>query len=278
MDSAVVRSGIVLSDQYHPKKWSQITGTVSLRHARVGQILDSPEVWKSGADGEVPVALDGCTYDALGNHRDSHDVNFRKRWLASGERADPSFFAPQPYTQLATVMKAAGHERQAKEILIEREDQRLRRLSDELRWWERGWQHAIKHALAFGYQPWRMLLALVLLQIIGTCIFWAGFHQQKFAPAVPFIYNSWTTTDDGIEVQRFEAPYYDLTTTRLEEYPGFASFIYSLDTLVPIINLHQETYWMPQGWARIYLWFHIPLGWAATTLFVVSFTGVVRRD
>ena len=86
--------------------------------------------------------------------------------------------------------------------------------------------------------------------------------------------------------------------------------MYSVDTFVPIINFHQQTYWLPNGnkggnttlpivsldfqtgnplpefnisqaktgsLLRWYLWFHIVSGWFLTSLWVAGFTGLVRR-
>ena len=65
--------------------------------------------------------------------------------------------------------------------------------------------------------------------------------------------------------------------------------MYSVDTFVPLIDLHQSKYWLPNakrgnkllglhigGLLRLYLWIHIVMGWALTTLLVVGLTGLVR--
>ena len=74
------------------------------------------------------------------------------------------------------------------------------------------------------------------------------------------------------------------------DYPPFAAKAYSLDTMVPIVNLHMESYWEPSltqvnAWSRKwavavwwYLRLHIALGWALTTLAVLRFAGLVRQD
>jgi hypothetical protein len=79
-------------------------------------------------------------------------------------------------------------------------------------------------------------------------------------------------------------------------YPKFQAFVYSLDCFLPIIDLRQKGYWVPNanrgseivmtpidlrvrwgGLLRFYLWFHTLVGWAFTTLCVAGFTGLVRR-
>ena len=74
------------------------------------------------------------------------------------------------------------------------------------------------------------------------------------------------------------------------DYPPFSAIAYSLDTMLPIVNFHMESYWEPsrtqekpwtREWAIIVWWylrFHIALGWALTTLAVLGFAGLVRQD
>ena len=77
-----------------------------------------------------------------------------------------------------------------------------------------------------------------------------------------------------------------LAMSRLEHawvesaYPRFNPWTYSLDTFLPIVDLHHESYWTPkEGWRRwFYQPFHILMGWVVVTLFVVSFTGLMRRS
>jgi hypothetical protein len=71
------------------------------------------------------------------------------------------------------------------------------------------------------------------------------------------------------------------------------ALIYSLDTFLPIVNLHQEENWHPNDSAtcvigekqlpcgfilRGYLWLQIMMGWLLTTLGVAAVTGLVRKD
>jgi hypothetical protein len=59
---------------------------------------------------------------------------------------------------------------------------------------------------------------------------------------------------------------------------------YSVDWIVPIVNLHRSEYWQldankPSGrWASTWLYTATFLGWAATTLLVGAFAGLARKD
>ena len=79
------------------------------------------------------------------------------------------------------------------------------------------------------------------------------------------------------------------------EYPAFQFIIYSIDTFVPVVNLHQSKYWLPNAnkgkmlcetrWFKIhsgglflfYLWLHTIAGWVLSTLFVAGLTGLVPK-
>ncbi len=68
-------------------------------------------------------------------------------------------------------------------------------------------------------------------------------------------------------------------------YPRFNAIAYSLDTLLPVVNVEMQEYWIPDEtkephglFARIYLWLHIGVGWALSLLAVAGFTGLVKSD
>ncbi|MDF1870777.1 MAG: hypothetical protein P1U30_10330 [Phycisphaerales bacterium] len=66
----------------------------------------------------------------------------------------------------------------------------------------------------------------------------------------------------------------------VKEYPAFRPLAYSADAFLPLVNLHQESYWTPKdSWVKsFYLPFHILAGWVVTTLAAVSVTGLVRHE
>jgi hypothetical protein len=184
-------------------------------------------------------------------------------------------------------MHDAGDERQARAILIEREDQRLRRLTEsgEMGWKERWWQLFIKDTLGFGYQPWKMLGWLAVVWLLGAGLFSLAYNfgdRQTWlgtvTPSVPLVYMESLRNPDADHAADFKAFTNQAAESRLPDYPRFRSIVFSLDALVPLVNLHQENHWTPHGLVRWYMVFHIIAGWVGTTLFVAGFTGIVRRD
>lgn len=67
-------------------------------------------------------------------------------------------------------------------------------------------------------------------------------------------------------------------------YPCFYPAGYAIDTVIPIINVHQATYWGPDGHATwghalvVFTWVGAGLGWALATLAVAGYTGLVRNS
>jgi hypothetical protein len=63
-------------------------------------------------------------------------------------------------------------------------------------------------------------------------------------------------------------------------YPCF----YTVDEVIPIINVHQADYWgadghAPWGWAWVSLtWAATAAGWALATLLAAGYTGLVRQN
>ena len=62
-------------------------------------------------------------------------------------------------------------------------------------------------------------------------------------------------------------------------YPTFNAALYSLDTLVPVVDLEVQDYWVPDERvspaARTYLWVHIATGWFLALLAVAGFSGLI---
>ena len=82
-----------------------------------------------------------------------------------------------------------------------------------------------------------------------------------------------------------------------QDYPSFNAVFYSLDIFVPLINLHQVDYWLPNAnrWCDsligattvgpipgglllyTYLLTHKAIGWLLSTLLVAGLAGAIRN-
>lgn len=60
--------------------------------------------------------------------------------------------------------------------------------------------------------------------------------------------------------------------------PAFHPPAYTLDVLLPILNLGQQDAWQPQGAALGWSWVLIGAGWVLTTAVVAGLTSILKRD
>src|SRR5713101_1946446 len=63
-----------------------------------------------------------------------------------------------------------------------------------------------------------------------------------------------------------------------KEQPDFQPVLYTLDLLVPVINIHQRDAWTAHGLAAWLVLAFTLTGWLLTTAFVLSVTGFLKRD
>ncbi len=70
-----------------------------------------------------------------------------------------------------------------------------------------------------------------------------------------------------------------------QRYPRFHAGVYSADTLLPVVALEMQEFWIPDEqagpWgtgARGFLWIQILAGWALSLLAVAGFSGLIKSD
>jgi hypothetical protein len=186
------------------------------------------------------LALRGFVYDSL-YERSQISVAARLRWLDR----DPAGYAPQPYEQLAAVYRRVGRDDDARKVAIAKQ----RRRRKTLNWPGKLWNGLLRWTVGYGYRTWQAGVWLLGLLAVGATVFaWAYPGEMALAkkPGDPL--------------------------------PAFQPWIYSLDVLLPVVNLHQEEFWIPQGVARWWAWFSILAGWLLTTVVVAALSGLLRKD
>ena len=242
--------------------------TLDLRSARIGVLMEDLDSWPESGR----LLLNGLVYDEIGDGAPT-DAKSRIDWLCR----QPSF-QPQPYEQLAEVLRKSGHDNDAKQILIAKNKDRARLA--QLTWSEKCWYHFFGKLIGYGYRPWRAFWFILGFVALGWGLFGIGFRADVMTPTKEGAYVSVAGSE------RWKAS---------EDYPKFNALVYSLDVFVPLIDLHQGKYWLPNanqdgvlrisekfslpisgGVLRGYLWFHIIVGWVLTTLLVVGLTGLIR--
>jgi hypothetical protein len=198
------------------------------------------------------------------------------RWQYKNDFSEE--FSPQPYNQLAATLKKGGFEKYATEILIAKQEDK--RHYGKLNWLSKWWSQLLGITIAHGYKPERAILWSLIPFFAGGIFFYVGYQQGAMCPS-----------DLGSFAQN-ECPNPKISTNNIsKDYPAFNAGLYSLDVFLPIIDLHQQNYWLPTAnrgneiffnlkWGnflRYYFWAHIIMGWVLTSLWVAGFTGLVRR-
>ena len=231
---------------------------LNLEHARLGGIEDDEGSWPQRGR----LRIDGLEYEGFAGDRTPTDARRRLEWL----RRQLPDFRPQPYDQLARVFRRMGREADAVEVLIAKQEDLIRH--GKLSLWGRLARRILGVTIGHGYRSGRALLWSLAFVIAGALIFgWAN-ARGLMAPSSPEI-----LTD----------PLYRAGGTIPPDYPRFQALAYSLDAFLPIVDLHQEGFWLPDAGkpfgalVRLYLWIHIAAGWFLSTLFVSGVTGLVRR-
>lgn len=147
-------------------------------------------------------------------------------------------YAAPPYEQLAGAYRRLGYEREVREVLISRE--RRHRAMRPV--YLRGWSYLQDWTVGYGYRPLRALWWLAAAVLIGTAVFW--FQHPGHAPSA---------------------------SPRLH----FNPFVYSVDLLIPVINLGQRTGFQPTGWEQWVATSLVALGWILTTTIASGISRVV---
>jgi hypothetical protein len=228
----------------------QIEGGLHLTAASVGNLADSPSSWPKPKQ----LFLDGFSYGLTG--AEGNSVENRLKWIRRNHD-----FSPGVYDQLAGVYRRAGQDRDARKVAIAREDDRRDdgQLSRASYLWNCFLSFTVKH----GYQPWRAVLFLAAAVFVSTLAFsWGPAAKKAMAPQKP------------------NAPVNAQECTR--NYECFQPLSYSLDVLLPVVDLNQQSYWLPNAdrswgsWYRWLTWALILIGWLLTTAVVAALSTLWR--
>lgn len=244
--------------------------TLDLRGASVNGLIDDEKSWPQPGR----LAIDGFVYkDFYGGPSDAPS---RLRWvgLQAGPHPPwlnvPSGFHPQPYRELAKVLRERGDEAGARDVLIA-EDQALyagRSLP------VRAWGQLLRVTIGYGHAPLRAVIWSLAIVVLGWSVVLIANRAGVMRP-------TWPETPPAMADSDYE-PLHPL--------------LYSLDVFLPFVNLHQEHYWWPRPGAsggcklmgitircrgsvvRLYLWLQIIAGWLLSAIFLAGVTGLLRND
>lgn len=267
------------------RKVATVSGRISLVAAHVGTLVDDLESYPP-APGLV---LDGFRYDRVVAEAPI-DAASVITWL----KKQPfdhlhKEFKPQPWEQAIKLLREMGHEEHAKLVAIEKQKQ-LRRAK------KIKWPGAIFHFLfyvfaGYGYRPMWTFRWVVTVWLGCTAFYWYAAVQGVFAPSNPRIF-----TDPRFEMCSPQRMGNWVTCNFAPlEHVAFNPLAYSLDLILPLVDLQQESSWTPmverpnalrlksEGWllgsvTRIITWLEILFGWIASLMLVAAVSVQFKKD
>jgi len=149
-------------------------------------------------------------------------------------------YSPEPYEKLATVLRNSGEDADAREVLLAKQRRRRETLPPAAKIWG----YIQDWTVAYGYRPGRAAVWMAVLWAAGTLAFSHASH-----PAI-----------------------------KPGEAPNWSPALFSLDLILPVIDLGQDGYWQLRGgwqWAAAAL---ILLGWILATTVAAGATRLLRRS
>lgn len=300
-DTALDASRAVIKGAFFLRHDARLDGTLALTGASIGTIHDEAASWPKPGE----LLLNRCRYGAFIDG--PVDAESRLDWLA---RQTPARwgedFWPQPYEQLAAVFREMGHGEDASSVLVIKE--RLQRRARRARTESPVWRALLFLAdgilgitLGYGRRPLFALVWLVAFWLAGVAIFAYAEGRGAVMPnsAVVLRAPEWTLCGIGAGEQRplvASGPSQGLAApgqTQLDcfrhrweasSYPAFSPWMYSLDTLLPVLDMGQRSFWRPNptkpgGRVAIsYFYFQSIVGWALSLLAVAGFSGLVKSS
>jgi hypothetical protein len=281
LSGATIAGGLAWMNVESPEKTE-----MDLRLARAGTLWDDEGSWPE----KGKLFLDGFVYDEI-YEKATKDAGNRLKWLGL-----QGGYSPGPYEQLAKVLGEGGHEDAAKRVQVAKNEEKARQ--GDLTLPEKIWYKVLGPMIGYGYRPLRVLYkgpcgvwiigSILFWMVLGSVLFEMGYYggSEIMVPSSARAYEA-----SAAKVADADKCNGDVR----DGYPTFQFITYSVDAFVPVVDLHQNKYWIPNankgadiftigrytirtgGLLLFYLWLHIAAGWVLSTLFVVGLTGMVRK-
>ncbi len=241
--------------------------SLCLNGATIKSLRDERESWPSLGR----LHLDGLTYEELTLHSARTETNRQKNelgpehplkvkdrveWLQLQPPSDQA--EPQPWMQLAALLRTKGDDDGAKRIIFQLRCAQAKPANKVMR--------ACKIAFAkLQQKPLWVLAPIALITSLATCLFWFASVRGAMAPTSKEAYLAWTT---GSQMDA--------------AYPKFNPFIYSLENDLPLVKFGLDDKWAPDQtykpkdpfvsygvlrWARVLL---ILFGWLQATVLAAA--------
>ena len=157
------------NENFPPPRWSE-QARLTLRNAHAGALNDLENAWEKMERGQLD--LIGFTYDRLGGLRatgksamSARSTKWLREWLAKQDEFD-TYYNPQPFEQLAKLLRESGYPGKADAILFAaRNHQRDSPATD---WLTKAKLWVLWGLIGYGYHNWIAVLWFAALTGLGT--------------------------------------------------------------------------------------------------------------
>ena len=177
---ALVCDGMTITGGLFLRRNCQILrGSLDLTRASVGSLVYDAYFWKQ--KDLKTVYMDGFKYGYI--HGDISASFYLENMLGKMPRDE---FAPQPYKQLAKVLRTMGHKSDADEVMIALHEKKMEISKHESLSYL--FQKIYKWTSLYGYRPLRLVYIMLSIWIFFGFIYWYAASVAVFAPSNPLIF------------------------------------------------------------------------------------------
>ncbi|MEU8176360.1 hypothetical protein AB0C14_26100 [Microbispora hainanensis] len=220
------------------KPATQLTNGISLAAAHVQELMDEKRSWPTTSI----IDLAGFHYDRLTSNL---PIAERLVWL---KRATSAYSAG-PYETLAACLDLAGQHGDARRVRLAS----IRRLHQSKNLAIRLWGTLQDATVGYGYAPTRALL--IFIALFMTASLWFSLGAGDCSASIP-------------------GP----CPIKANEHPAWDPWLYSLDLLIPLVDLGYEKAWDPAGFSKLVMVILVMSGWVLTTTVVAAAGRTLRRS
>ncbi len=218
-------------------EWKGSFPKFTLRNARVGALQDTEDSWPDNLERE----FEGFIYQRLGglgmNEKET-PYERSSEWFIDWLAKDKTY-SPQPYLQLAGVLRTAGYEYKADDVLYASRERELRDSKTSPRKWRVLSVLKVTIGYGYGFRYFRLLYWVLGLLVIGTFLLFINLEKDN----------------DGKKI----------------------GFWYSLDMLLPVIKLREKHYKMDlQTPVKYYFYFHQIMGYLLIFFLIAGLSGIME--